>query len=421
MIRRLKKFQKAPPPSIRAARAKMINVLIKGFVSNSNSALGVRNINRIKGWAIVLLEITSGITTCIGMIIVASDISPIIAILWALVIQGLAGALSVYRKGWNAAILAVCLIFSVASDYVCYVNAVLPYDSYLESEYNSFKESYDFAWNHALGLVQKYDEPNTKIDAIFRSISDNISSLSIYSASLLKLEMANNEQLKDELEKIQPQIRTQTNSSTTYTEDGATHTSNNTASGSNPSYTLKEADIKISDQEIDALNREILRLEQLEAEFNMLNAEEIKSLIANFQFESDLSFFDNQLLQVQQELNILLQRAGREPLALLSLPDLRHGNVAFQELLAIKLPSFDELRTQTASENTIFDVLFESLATLIDSEFAINATDLREIAASHTSNYYHQFIAVVSNADDTELQLLIYDNEVGGASSRIQP
>ena len=115
-------FRRLKEPTKRQVYSEMTASVIDGILENKNSAAGSRNIKQVKYLCIVLLEIASGITTAIGMTIVASDITPIIAIIWSIVIQGLAGMLSGVRGRLNAVILAVCMVFSVASDYVCYIN-----------------------------------------------------------------------------------------------------------------------------------------------------------------------------------------------------------------------------------------------------------------------------------------------------------
>lgn len=94
-------------PTEKHIKSRMISTIIDGIFANKDSALGNSSVVKLKYLAIILLEIVSFITTTIGLTIVAGDVSPAIAIIWALVIQGLAGTLSASRGRRNAIILSI--------------------------------------------------------------------------------------------------------------------------------------------------------------------------------------------------------------------------------------------------------------------------------------------------------------------------
>ncbi|GFH42567.1 hypothetical protein Hs30E_11180 [Lactococcus hodotermopsidis] len=186
-------------------RSKALFFIIDAAVTNKNSVLSEKTVNKMKVTCIVFLEIASTVTTAIGMMIISSDISPLIAIIWAVVIQVLVGLLSASKGGWNTIILVICLVVSVGSDYVCYVNVVKPYDTYLEKEYNGFKESYDIVQKNALERVSEYASLEDMADVSFENVERSLSLLeSKYNESAKEEELS---RLKEELGAMDSVIR----------------------------------------------------------------------------------------------------------------------------------------------------------------------------------------------------------------------
>ena len=132
-------------------------LFIRGIIeaaTQGHSVLGKLGSKKAKMICVIILELVSFITTTIGLMIIASDISPLIAILLALVVQLLAAYLSIGSGKRNALVLLVVLTVSIGSDFMCYLNAVSPYDAYVEREYNSYSDSYNDLWRQALDMVE---------------------------------------------------------------------------------------------------------------------------------------------------------------------------------------------------------------------------------------------------------------------------
>ncbi|MDR0919882.1 MAG: hypothetical protein LBM93_11680 [Oscillospiraceae bacterium] len=149
-----KQYERDRIKEIKEIKEKIISDVINVVFQNNNSLLSERAVNKVKKWFIFLLSIASAITTTIGLIIVVSDISPIIAIIFAFVIQAGESVFTASRGRLNKLLLAICFILSVSSDYVCYINAVFPYEDYLQKQYETFATPYKDIVDKAISLTE---------------------------------------------------------------------------------------------------------------------------------------------------------------------------------------------------------------------------------------------------------------------------
>lgn len=440
--------KKPKQPTQRQIRSRMISVIIDGIVSNKDSVLGNRAVNRLKAWAIVFLEFASFITTAIGMTIVASDISPAIAIIWALVIQGLAGALSGLRGKWNNVILAMCLVFSIASDYVCYVNAVSPYDSYIENQYTTFKTSYDLAWERAIEITRSHESSDETIDIAFDNVDRTISVLNRrYSQTELDSKIQELNELKIERANTEPTRREAVGYDTTYNPiTGQRYTTTRYSSPvENPRYKEIIDRISVLDATKDKFERMIADIREIENDISKMNAngntgrERAKKLLADIQslnaaetdtetsLNNEFSVLSGMLIQVQKRINEVIMREedGSEVIEVHDLTETKRGNSRYNTIVNLKLPDFSTIRDDIANENnSVFDKLFVGFAMIIDSDFAANAVDMKKKAEILTSNYYEKFMETTAGLvlEDMQLHALIFgdafsDIEADGSSS----
>lgn len=430
----VKNHTKPKEPTSKQIRSRMIAVTLDAILENKNSVLGGRALKRWKMWAIALLEIASFITTAIGMTIVASDISPAIAIIWALVIQGLAGSLSGVRGKWNNIILAVCLVFSITSDYVCYVNAVFPYDSYIESQYIDFKTSYDLARERALELVDNDVLSDESIDIVYESIDSTMSLLKgKYNSSKLTEKQDELENVKDRLEEVDATISEMTGHETSI--DLNTNVSTESTEYSSP---INNPEYQKLTSEKDALVSEISQMEHIIAVLDKIDGdiknmsddsgtpwqERIKDLIGKLSnsntSEADLiearnqySALSRQVLDAEKAINNLIQSEEIKigTITEYDLANMKKSDTSYTQLQNLELPYFEELRETVYKENSsVFDKFFENAATFIDSEFAVNAVDLKKVAEQKMEQVYTKFLEVSAGLanEDEELRGLIY-------------
>jgi hypothetical protein len=398
----------------------------------------MKAVNRVKYCSIILLELTSGITTAIGMAIVASDISPLIAIIWAVVIQGLAGMLSSMRGKWNALILTACLTFSIGSDYVCYVNAVMPYDAYLEEQYSNFKASYDPAWERAMQLVNDFESTDENIDVVFDNIDNALLSLSSqYNDSILAKEQDKLDTLGAELEKLDPTIKYSSGESNgtivTYDNEGNPHYnythSQTQGVTDNPEYINKYAEWKKQNDKVINVTENIAKILTIVEQYKQLDLsksedyavkvkERAKQLFSDLLEEdttsesykamkSNLESFAGTFKNLQKSVNNLLVENGMNTFDILDLSAVQSGNASYITLKALQLPDFDSVRKRIKEGSSIFDKFFEGAATVIDSEFAIDSTHLKKLAANNTEQYYNDFKEAIAGLNDTQLNKLV--------------
>lgn len=422
-------YRELKQPTDKQIRQKTIAVLIDGIVSNKNSALANRAINRLKIFSIILLECASIITTTIGMMIVAADISPIIVIIWAVVIQGFAGVLSGTRGKWNNIILAVCLFFSIASDYVCYINAVFPYNQYIERSYTEFKSSYDPAWERALELVQGYESSDEMIDTSFDNVEQGLSLLkATYNETNLEIEKNKLQKLENELAEIDPITKYQSGTDVVYDSEGNAHHTRRYDSTENPEYNTKinEIDkvtetISIYTDYINTINEVEFNMASLKGSCSTVRAE-AKRLFAlsDEQGKNEYAIFSGKFLKIQKDVNSLLESNGKPTFDVINLSDMKRYNVKYDTIKDLALPEFAQIEDAVKLENdTIFDKLFEGFTTVIDSEFAVNSVDLKKKAELETKQKYEKLMAAIAGmaSSDAQLQSLVYKNENPPADS----
>ena len=421
-------------PSKRRIYARMGASVVDGILENKNTAAGSRNLRQFKWLSIVLLEIASAITTAIGMIIVASDISPIIAFIWAFVIQGMAGVLSGVRGRLNGVILAVCMVFSIASDYVCYINAAYPYDVYIEGQYNQVKQSYDVAWEYACAITQEYASADAEIESAFDSVENDLVLLSSqYESEKLT-------QLKEELRQIQTDLA---GISSTVRRQISTTVEVNPVTGIvierpvyeyvvNPVYEdliKRRNEVTAQLAALEGPSAKVTVVQDLYSELNRTYGGDarayVKQLFKDMQSsditaadqadtENTLAQINQKLLAVRGELDALLEVQEQNTDDSIALTQLQEKYEGYRKLQELKMPAFSELEQQIQEENlSVFDILLEDGAKLLDSEFAFNAMDLRELAQAQTDFYYVQFketIAAELQADAV-LRDLVYGRE----------
>ncbi len=424
-----KNIQKPKEPTEKQIRQKMVANIIDGIVANKNSVFSTSAINRLKWWCIALLEIASAITTTIGMTIIAADISPAIAIIWAFVIQGLAGSLSGFRGKWNNIILAICMIFSIASDYVCYVNAVFPYDYYIESVYTDFKTSYDPAWEKAMSIVQVYESPEERINTAFNNVDSRLELLKqIYNDQEVAKIQTDIENKQSEIENVKPLV-TQSQSRGGYVDNqGNWHSENTTSSSQSDNYSEKEY-LRKQKEELESkkniIQEGIIKLNSIELAYSQLKSSEdanvkdtAKRLFKqqdNQQNTSSNEFarFSGEFYRIQEEINGLLSQSNNATINVVDLSDTKRANENYNIISELKLPNFSEIRKEVTNENnTFFDIIFDWGATIIDSEFATNAVDMKKKAEFLTNDYYEKFIEATADlvTQDSDLNRLIYGN-----------
>ena len=428
-------FRRLKEPTRRQVYAEMTASIIDGILENKNSAAGSRNVKQVKWLCICLLEIASGITTAIGMTIVASDITPIIAIIWAIVIQGLAGILSGVRGRLNAIILAVCMTFSIASDYVCYINAAKPYDAYIEKQYTEFKESYDVAWAYAVAEAQAYASVDAEIDAAFDDVANNLVLLSSqYDVKKLTELQTEAKQLEADLAKTSPTVRRQVSSTVNiHPVTGAVIENPVYEYISNPAYEDLIGRRDALTAQIAALEGPAAKADNLQKQYDELNQTfggdaraYVKQLLKDLQSsdlqpaeqtekENTLALINQRLLAVREGFNSFSGIQQQDTTGGVPLTQILEKHNRYRRLRDLEMPAFADLERQVQDENvSVFDVFLENAAKVIDSEFVINATDLRELAQEQTEFYHAQFMETVSDSlqSDTILRELVYGAEV---------
>lgn len=434
-----KNYEKPKEPTSKQIRSRMIAATLDAILENKNSVLGSRTINRMKAWTIVLLEMASFITTAIGMTIVASDISPTIAIIWALVIQGLAGSLSGQRGKWNNIILTICLVFSITSDYVCYVNAVFPYDAHIEKQYTDFKTSYDLARERALELVGDNELSDQTIDIVFNSIDGTMNLLkSTYNADTLDKKRDELKKKEDELENTQPMFSEIIGYTTVFNPITNAMESDPISSDpvENPEYVRIDSERKALDDEVKRMNNIVTTLAKIDGDISKMNGADgsswstrIKDLLDTLSnqntseeiwedADNQYNALNVQIQEIQKQINDLIRREkiDTSEITLYDLGEMRKQDSSYTTLQALELPDFVELRESVNKENNSpYDKFFEDAATFIDSEFAMNAVDLKKQAEQRTKQTYEMFIETTAGLvnEDDQLKRLIY----GGTSS----
>lgn len=439
-IRRLAKpeTERLKEPTRRQIYAKMTSSVIDGILENKNTAAGSRNVRQVKWWCIILLEFASFVTTAIGMTIIASDISPAIAVAWALVIQGLVAVLSGTRGKWNNVILAICMAFSMASDYVCYINAVFPYDVYIEQQYTQFKNAYDPVWEYALAGVEGSASVETGVADAFGWAESQVAWLTGQYSEAEREKLANElQQIDDQLKQTPSTIKERTG--TDVTVDPVTGEKIYTGRYEvveNPEYTalqLRRTEVAEKLAGFDTAARDVMAIQAL---YDGLNADHgadaeqrAKQLLLEMQDtglsqavwaakEQELAQINRKLQQVREALAAF--SGNQEGTQGMDLTQLQAQNEAYRRLAKLRLPTFSEIQDTVDTQDTsAFDQLFTGAATLLDSEFAINAMEVKELAETETNKHYSLLMEAVADslATDEGLQDLVYgdpDNS-GGA------
>ena len=325
-IKSLNDYLKSRTYTEQKARSRMIEGIIDS-VTHTKNVLGGRISKKIKFLCIILLEIVSFITTAIGLMIIASDISPMIAIVWAIVIQLLVGFLAVTGGKRNIIILIICLVVSMGSDYVCYINAVFPYDQYIETQYTNFKRSYDPAWERAMQLVQDFESSDKKIDTAFDNVDQGISLLRRTYNNELQNINGDIQTGTDDLSKIDKYIVDKSGTNTV-NPDGSTTSVQSTNTKPNQDYSDQENYIHGLETEKTNIENKLGSLDELQKNYSALNGannqtarDRAKELFAasvaseNTQSESaitsgevvdsnnndDFSVFSGQFIKIQTE------------------------------------------------------------------------------------------------------------------------
>ncbi len=425
-------------PTKRQVYAKMTSTVIDGICNNKNTIMGSRSITRIKVWCVVLLELVSFVTTAIGMTIIASDISPAIAIIWALVIQSLVSVLAATRGKLNNVILVICLVFSIVSDYVCYINAVFPYETYIEQQYTSYKNSYDLVWEHALGNLQEYSSADAKINDIFNAVENDLELLGD-KFSPDTSETLNNElnALKGTLTKTDPVIKTAIG--TNVTIDPVTGDRIYTSvyqTDPNPAYTQLQNEVQQLQEKADLFTTAAKAVAAVQEAFHSLN-EQYEGNVQNYvvQLLQDINHPDRidilskqvvleningKLLSIQMQIEDIAQRNGIPIRSQANdLLELNQKSIKYTEIYALQLPPFSQIEHSTSVESSsAYDWLFEKAAWLLDSEFAGNATRLKTLAEQKTTHSYAALTQAIAAQmdDDPALYALVH----GSADSSSQ-
>ena len=428
-------------PTEKQLRAHMISTVIDGILSNKDSALGERAVKRLKYIAIILLELVSFITTTIGLTIIASDISPAVAIIWAFVIQALAGVLSTSRGRRNVIILTICLIVSISSDYVCYINAVFPYDQYLESQYVNFKTSYDLAWEKAMSKVKQYESSEETIEIAFDTVEQTLSLLetTYTEESISKLQTALNE-LKSNFGTTKPYIDNFIGyESVTNPLTGEFEKKNKYEQLENPEYERLKSEIKDLEEKITKVEQCRRHTVQIRKDFDSLNAEaggnaedKLKSLIENITvvnndnaleqvnsidisiLQDEFATLSGKLLNIEKNINQLLSNEdiGVAAIEEYNLSEMKGSNNTYQKLCELELPDFQKIRSELESDTSSFyDKAIFWFSKIVDSDFVTNTVDLKKYIQELTNRYYEDIIsATASLTNDPELYALIYEN-----------
>lgn len=426
-------------PTEKHIKSRMISTIIDGIFANKDSALGNSSVVKLKYLAIFLLEIVSFITTTIGLTIVAGDISPAIAIIWALVIQGLAGTLSASRGRRNAIILTICLLVSITSDYVCYINAVFPYDKYLEEQYVTYKSSYDIALEKAISLLREFESSDEIVEGAFYNTERVLSSLeTMYSSDNISIVKEDIAQLKQRLKSTDATITKRVSQSTiTDTDTSQIEKSEEYVVVENPEYKQLVVEISALEEKLEKMSRIYNTAVQIRKDFSNINnlangnAEEmLKQLMkqANDINNSDETVLDNtgnnqenlqvlsgRLSEIQKIINQLIVNEGLQitPIEEYDFSKISLDNDTFRILSNLKLPEFSTVRSELESEtSSFFDAAISGFSKIVDSDFVTNTVDLRNYIRDLTTEYHEQFLsATTSLNDDQELYNLLYGNQ----------
>ena len=397
------------------ARSESIENILGSVVSSQNSVLGGSTAKRVKMTAAILLEIVSGITTAIGLTIVASDISPLIAIIWGFVIQTLAGVLSFQKGKRNALILCVVLVVSMGSDYVCYGNAAIPYDAYLQKQYQDFKKSYDFAWEKAVSLVQPYESIEENIDAaLANNIEGKLKLLSdIYNLKSMKEKQDQIEAKQREINEV-PRVKESSQTSDDFTDNEGVGHSQNTESSSEKEDTAATKPLrdekKALEAERDLVNEMIAEIasvktlyQNLFTDYKIAGEVTIKATTTRLFFEQDNSEdstqfdeFSGRLADIQNSVNVLLEKANKDKCDVIILSEMKRYNADYNAIVELKAKEFSSVgKSESIS---IFEQIFRFFSEAIDSEFAGNATNMRKSVTLSTKNQFEKFTDVVTKA-----------------------
>ncbi len=449
-IKIFRNYRKSRASTQQKARAHMIENII-GEATHTTGVIEGQMSKRIKVLCVALLEAVSFITTAIGLMIIASDISPLIAIVWALVIQLLAGFISITSGKRNIIILIVCLVVSTGSDYVCYINAVFPYDIYIEEQYVEYKATYDKAWGRAVQLVQGFESSDNKIDNAIDYVAQNIALLErTYNDTKLEAEKENYETLKRELDEIEEGFVFKAGTAVTFDQEGNPVYTGQYGAIENPKVAPKLLEIQTSYDKIEKLTTMIASLDELKSNFRSLvdsysnelggNStgtdaqrckEIVKNLLASAQQETNGSpeeaenvvaandkyqTFSGQFTKLQNDTNILLEQAGFAQFKVEDLSTVKRSNTNYKNIMALELPEFSEIRDTVKEENqSVFDWIFDGFATIIDSDFVASSVDLKKKAEQETNEKYDAFMNEITKSnllkDDKDLGLLINEME----------
>jgi hypothetical protein len=422
---------------------KIVTDVINAVFANKNSLLSERTINRVKKWFIVLLSIASGITTCIGLIIVVSDVSPLIAIILGFVIQAGESIFTASKGRISKVLLVICFILSVSSDYVCYINTVFPYDEYLQTRYESFERPYKVALGEAIESTKKYENAESKIEIEIKNTYNLIGALERTFAD--KNPSSFEEKVDDEVNKIRSlpsyingmETKTITGTGERKEKDGTIIKIREESSSKKPTSERISLDEKISiwenniKTEREGLRKTVTefsnRLKEIcgnknsivtytEYATNLFN--KIKTPENN---EEDFNSFAESLYELQKELNNFLDKnvtisidsenketkkkiseiSNIQKLTTTDLSEFVKNNEIYNGLIKLQeeFPSFDEIRSNAESNSALTEPIYwvlDNAAKILESDFAMKSSAMQKEAKATTTKYFDDFMDIVS-------------------------
>ena len=415
------------------ARSLFIENIIEA-ATNSNSVLSGRHTKKIKFACIGILEIISFITTAIGLMIIASDISPLVAIGLSAVIQLLATVISISAGKRNIIILIVCLIVSMGSGYVCYLNAVFPYDTYIETQYNDYKSSYDDAWGFAVETLSPYAFSDGAINLAFNNVYQTIRNIkTAYAAG------SSDEERQERIDGLyeEKEMMESTNrhiipgTITGYSPIIYDPNTGIRIGGGSPIYSpnqpnpvyqdiivqigLLEDSRGVSAEKRDRINNAVSGIEEdlkamesdgesgekraiaIMATLKSLNKDDGHETVLR---DLNAAYFSlsQQLTLVTAQVNKLIseESIGMNPVGENSLSDIKSGFEIYQSLNELRLLEFQEIRAINDGSASVFDWLFDSFSKIIDSDFVANSVKLKKEASKETEFKHNALLAQVN-------------------------